>query len=245
MTAWVAEHGVPLLLQVAATLPDTIVTKQVQTDPGWFSKFTSIASGLMTIALLVLTVFLVPAAYNFRHTHKKISKLLDQVYGDVQPVMRHAASVADNLDYITTAIRVDVQQLTRTVATANEQLLRAVRETEERVADFHALLDVVQSEAEDVFVSTASTVRGVRAGARSLLSERERARLQSDEAEVLDDEADELLAEGGDEDELADALHATDTLDDLEALDGYDRATPPDGWTDARPRIRPRDPRRG
>ena len=46
------------------------------------------------------------------------------------------------------------------LATANEQLMKAVRETEQRVADFHALLDVVQSEAEDVFVSTASTVRG-------------------------------------------------------------------------------------
>ena len=126
MTAWVAEHGLPLLLQAAAALPDTIVTKQVETDPGWFSKFTSIASGIMTIALTVLTIFLVPAAYNFRHTHKKISRLLDQVYGDVQPVMRHAANVTDNLDYITTAIRVDVQQLTRTVATANEQLLKAV-----------------------------------------------------------------------------------------------------------------------
>ena len=238
MTAWVAEQGLTLLLQAAATLPDTIVTKQVQTDPGWFSKFTSIASGIMTIALTVLTIFLVPAAYRFRHTHAKIAKLLDQVYGDVQPVMRHAANVTDNLDYITTAIRVDVQQLTRTVSTANEQLMRAVRETEQRVADFHALLDVVQSEAEDVFVSTASTVRGVRAGARSLMHERDRQRLVSDEEDALDDEADELLAEGGDN-ELAD-LAALDTLDDLEEDDGYDRATPPDGWPEPRPRIRPR-----
>ena len=239
MTAWVAEHGLPLLLQAAAALPDTIVTKQVQTDPGWFSKFTSIASGIMTIALTVLTIFLVPAAYRFRHTHAKISKLLDQVYGDVQPVMRHAANVTDNLDYITTAIRVDVQQLTRTVATANEQLIRAVRDTEQRVADFHALLDVVQSEAEDVFVSTASTVRGVRAGARTLMDERKRARLHSEEADTLDDEADELLAEGGDDPELA-ALDAADPLDDLEEDDGYDRATPSDGWPEPRPRIRPR-----
>ena len=238
MTAWVAEQGLTLLLQAAATLPDTIVTKQVETDPGWFSKFTSIASGIMTIALTVLTIFLVPAAYRFRHTHSRISKLLDQVYGDVQPVMRHAASVTDNLDYITTAIRVDVQQLTRTVSTANEQLLKAVRETEQRVADFHALLDVVQSEAEDVFVSTASTVRGVRAGARSLMSERDRERLVSEEEDALDDEADELLAEG--DDELADAFEAADTLDDLEEDDGYDRPTPPDRWPEPRPRIRPR-----
>ena len=244
MTAWVAEHGLPLLLQAAAALPDTIVTKQVETDPGWFSKFTSIASGVMTIALTVLTIFLVPAAYNFRHTHKKISKLLDQVYGDVQPVMRHAANVTDNLDYITTAIRVDVQQLTRTVATANEQLMKAVRDTEQRVADFHALLDVVQTEAEDVFVSTASTVRGVRAGTRALLDERERERMVSDEAEALDDEADELLAEGGDDPELA-MLEAHDTMIDLEEDHGYDRASPSDGWSEPRPRIRPRDPRRG
>ncbi len=41
---------------------------------------------------------------------------------------------------------------------------------EERIEEFNALMEVVQGEAEDIFLDTASTVRGVRAGARSIAS---------------------------------------------------------------------------
>jgi hypothetical protein len=37
---------------------------------------------------------------------------------------------------------------------------------EERIEEFNALMEVVQSEAEDIFIDTAATVRGVREGVR-------------------------------------------------------------------------------
>jgi hypothetical protein len=45
---------------------------------------------------------------------------------------------------------------------------------EERIEEFNALIEVVQGEAEDIFLDTASTVRGVREGARSITSGRRR-----------------------------------------------------------------------
>ncbi|MFL5583210.1 MAG: hypothetical protein ACJ8AO_22815 [Gemmatimonadaceae bacterium] len=164
MSALLADAG-GWLLQAAAALPDTIITKQVAVERSWFEKVTSVASGLMTISILVLTAALVPAAINFRNSYKKINDLMDRIYGDINPLMRHASSVADNLDYITTSIRVDVQQVNQTIATANQKLMEAVELTERRLNEFNALLGVVQQEAEDVFVSTASTIRGVRTGA--------------------------------------------------------------------------------
>jgi hypothetical protein len=154
------------LLQQAAALPDTIVTKAA--DPGFFAKVAAVASTLMTIALLVLAVSLTPAAWNFRNSYKKWNQLLDRVYGDINPIMRHASSIADNVDYITTSIRTDIQQVNATVAAANQRLTQAVAVTEERLSQFSALLEVVQQEAEQIFVSTASAARGVRAGAASL-----------------------------------------------------------------------------
>jgi uncharacterized protein YoxC len=154
------------LLQQTTVMPDTIVTKAA--DAGWFETVTAVASGLMTIALLVLAVFLVPAAYNFRNSHKKMNQLLERVYGDVNPIMRHAHSIADNVDYITTSIRTDVQQVNATVAAANQRIHQAISVTEERLARFNALLEVVQTEAEQLFVSTAAAARGVRAGAATL-----------------------------------------------------------------------------
>ena len=220
MSAWLADVG-GLLLQAAAALPDTIVTKQVATERSWFEKVTSVASGLMTISILVLTAALVPAAINFRNSYKKINDLMDRIYGDINPLMRHASSVADNLDYITTSIRVDVQQVNQTIATANQKLMEAVELTERRLNEFNALLGVVQQEAEDVFVSTAATIRGVRTGAatfdRESLGGGRAAVLPA--ADELDDEED--LDELGEDEELAD-----DGTDDLGTFGEFDDAAP-------------------
>src|SRR5438046_9751816 len=97
-----ARAGAWLLVQ-AAQFPDTVLMRQVGQERGWFEKVTAVASGLMTVALLVLTVALVPAAWNFRKSYAKISDLLDRVYGDINPLMGHASPIRDNLHPIPTA----------------------------------------------------------------------------------------------------------------------------------------------
>ena len=156
------------LLQQAATFPDTVVMKTVAVERGWFETVTGIASGVMTLTLLGLSIFLAPAAWSFWRTFRKVRDMLDKVYADVQPLARHASNIADNLDYITTSIRTDVQQVNATIASANRRLNQAVELTEGRLNEFNALLHVVQQEAEQAFVSTAAAVRGVRTGAATL-----------------------------------------------------------------------------
>ena len=165
-------RGAELLLQTAArTIPDTLYTKQIAAAPSTFEKVTSIASGLLTITIMVLAVALVPAAWNFRKSYKKVSDLLDKIYGDINPLMRHASAIADNVDYISTAIRVDVQQVSQTVAAVNQRLQQAVGAAEDRINQLNALLEVVQEEAESAFVTTASTIRGVKKGINQALDE--------------------------------------------------------------------------
>lgn len=161
MPLWIADAGA---FALQASLPDTIVTINAEPPAGIFDRITGIASGLMSIALLVLTVFLVPAAYNFRKSYQRVTQLLDRLYADINPIVKHASTISDNVDYITTSIRVDVQQVNRTIAEANRRMLQALELSERRLHDFNALLEVVQREAENAFVATASTLRGVRAG---------------------------------------------------------------------------------
>ena len=185
MTGWFTS-GAELLLQVARTLPDTIYTKAVVAEPGLWDKVISIASGVMTITVIILTVALVPAAWNFRKSYKKVSDMLDKVYGDINPLMRHASAIADNVDYITTSIRVDVQQVSQTVAAVNQRLQEAIESAEDRMNQLNALLDVVQEEAESAFVTTASTIRGVQTGINQAF----------DEEELIDGDYDESRADG-------------------------------------------------
>jgi uncharacterized protein YoxC len=209
MTVSFAHAGAWLLLQ-AAQHRDTVLMRVVGQERGWFETVTSIASGLMSLTLLVLTAVLVPAAWNFRKSYKKVSELLDRIYGDVNPLMRHASAIADNVNYITTSIRTDVQQVNATIATANQRLQQALALTEQRLAEFNALLEVVQEEAESMFVATAATVRGVRTGAAALHHE--------------DDE----------EHAFSGALPTSEELED-----GYDDPDAPQAGP-TRPRVRPR-----
>ena len=190
MTAGLARLAFELLQQGATVLPDTIVTKQVAVEQGAFAKVAGVAQGLMTIAILVLTVALVPAAWNFRNSYKRINELIDRFYGDIGPLVRNANTIADNVNYITTAVRVDVQQFNQTVALANERLTAAVKTAEQRLTELDALMRIVQREAEDAFVSTASTLRGVRAGATTLRDE-----VEGDVAGVDEYEDDDALDE--------------------------------------------------
>ena len=185
MSGWIIS-GAELLQQVARTLPDTIYTKQVVAEPGLWEKIISIASGVMTITVIILTVALVPAAWNFRKSYKKVSDMLDKIYGDVNPLMRHASAIADNVDYITTSIRVDVQQVSQTVAAVTQRLQDAVSGAEDRMKQLNALLDVVQEEAESAFVTTASTIRGVQTGINQAF----------DQEDLFDGDYDESGADG-------------------------------------------------
>jgi uncharacterized protein YoxC len=185
MSGWIFSSA-ELLQQVARTLPDTIYTKQVIAEPGLWAKITSVASGVMTITVIILTVALVPAAWNFRKSYKKVSDMLDKIYGDVNPLMRHASAIADNVDYITTSIRVDVQQVSQTVAAVNQRLQDALAGAEDRMKQLNALLDVVQEEAESAFVTTASTIRGVQTGINQAF----------DEEDLFDGDYDESGADG-------------------------------------------------
>ena len=215
MTELITRSGM-WLLQQAAALPDTSVIKTAaQRD--WFETVTGLASGILTLTILALTIFLAPAAWSFWRTFRKVRVLLDRVYADITPLTRHASNIADNLDYITTSIRTDVQQVNATIASANRRLHQAVELTETRLNEFNALLQVVQQEAEQAFVSTAAAVRGVRTGAATL---------------------------GGMEDDDADGLDGgIDDGDDSESDEDSIR-TNERGGTTARPRLRPRRSRR-
>jgi uncharacterized protein YoxC len=227
MIVSIAEVATWLALQ-APVAAETTLVRQVGSEPSLLDQVTSIATTVLTVAFLVLTVALVPAAWNFRKSYARINELLDRVYGDINPIMRHTSSIADNVNYITTSIRVDVQQINQTIASANARLTQAIEMTEDRLREVNALLTVVQEEAEDMFVSTASAMRGVRAGASALRDGTRPPAPDGDvRAEALDEEYD-----------------AYEDLQDDEVTDGNDDTTRlPADDEPARPRIRPRGSR--
>ena len=157
----------PALVQAPA---DTVVA--VQAYPGGaagvFAIIRDIATIIIALALLATVVALAAIALIAKKLVGKVGGLLDKVQDGVDPVLKHARDVGDNVNYVTTAIRVDVQQLNKTIANANQRVNEVVVVAEERINELNGLIKVVQEEAEDIFIDTASTVRGIRAGADAL-----------------------------------------------------------------------------
>lgn len=110
------------------------------------------AVGVVALVVLLLQV-------------RRIGKDLSRQSG---PLLDRGKVIAANLEYISATVRTDVEHLNTSVKALSDRLQHASDRMEERIEDFNALMEVVQGEAEGMFLDTAATVRGLKAGARSL-----------------------------------------------------------------------------
>lgn len=143
---------------------------QTSAAGGWLGVLLSIAIVVLTVLLLVLVVVLVPTLLSLRKTMEESQKLVALLSRETGPISQRINRVADNLDYITTAVRADLHQLSRTLQDANARLGDAIDASELRVREFGALAGFAQEEAERAVVSAAAALRGVRAGAAAFTS---------------------------------------------------------------------------
>lgn len=152
----------------------TLAIVQVRPDTGpdtlerWVAILSGIATIVIALALIAIFMAIIPLALSARRAQRRVGTLLDGLQESARPIMAHAESVADNVDFMSTAVRADVERLKRTIDAAQDRLERAAEGAEERISRFNSLLDLVQEEAESLFIGTASTVRGMRAGAQKL-----------------------------------------------------------------------------
>lgn len=131
-----------------------------------------IASIVIAVAVLVVVTL---AGALFVRINRILGELRLGVRQNLGPVSDRARSISDNVEFITQVLRSDVESLNASVRALSDRLTLASERMEERVEEFNALIEVVQGEAEGLFLDTASTVRGVREGARSIAGGESRA----------------------------------------------------------------------
>jgi uncharacterized protein YoxC len=120
------------------------------------------------ISMVVVAATIVLLALVLAALLLKTYRLLAEVRQHIAPVTERTRGIAENVEHITRSLRDDVDRVTESVQSFTDRLKLASDRMEERIGDFNALMEVVQEEAEGVFIDTAATVRGVRAGTRSL-----------------------------------------------------------------------------
>ncbi len=186
------------MLQAVATLPDTVVARQL-VERGWFDQLTHVASGVLTLVLLLLVLLVFPAAWYVRRRFMQLTAVLDGLRQDFAPVIERTRGVMQNAEEISITVRGDVERLSETVERFDAQLREIADITGERVRDFDVLLGAVQDEAEDLFLTTASAARGIRAGMRALRGHQarraRRAELEAQEDRAVEEDEERSVAD--------------------------------------------------
>ncbi len=216
-----AHLGVTLLQSTVARLGDTLVVKQLPPDRGVLDQILVFSTAFIMLCLVAMVVMLVIAAMKMRGVAQKTTQALNKVYADLGPIIKTTGSIAENVNAMSASIRKDVDKVSATVTAANDQVRQTIAMTEKRINELNALLSVVQSEAERLFISTASTMRGVQTGAASFGAGRRGG---------MDFASDELDA--------ADPAEEIEILEEDDGDDGSTEPTPP--ALPAAPRVRPR-----
>lgn len=119
---------------------------------------------LLCLVVLVGIFLALPTLKRLGKILTRLDRALERSEGRLEPALERLSSAADNVDYVTTALRSDVESMGDTVDQAAASTRRMLRMAEERASEIHGFLDVVQEEAEETFFTTASLLRALRGG---------------------------------------------------------------------------------
>jgi methyl-accepting chemotaxis protein len=147
-----------------STTAVTPVTQMVEQTSGIILA-SNVADVVIAVAILVMTLL---ALILFARVNAILKDVRKAAHQNLGPVSDRARAISDNVEFITQSLRTDVEKLNTSVRALTDRLQLASDRMEERIEEFNALMEVVQGEAEEVFLDTVSTVRGVREGARTI-----------------------------------------------------------------------------
>lgn len=127
---------------------------------------------VMTLIGLALIAVVVVVLLQLR----SLRRLLDELRPRLAPLIDRATHVTSDVAGATDNVRRKVDDVLHTVEELRRSLDRARKAVEERAASFGAVLDVVQTEAEELMLDAAATARGVHETARVLREPQDRHR---------------------------------------------------------------------
>ena len=148
------------ILAMPLQTADTVVMLHARDALGTTALVTSLVVLAMFLAVLVVFVF------ELRKVHVTLKRFSGHFQKRLDPILERGLEVTANMESISSVVRVDVQRVSESVRSLSDRLQNASDRMEERIQEFNALMEVVQEEAEDVFIGSAATARGVREGAR-------------------------------------------------------------------------------
>lgn len=121
---------------------------------------------VLALTLLAALAYVFPSVRRLQRLLPRLERLVRKLDRRAEPILVHLERSADNVEYVSTALRADVESIGEAVERGTRSVHRMLRMAEERASEINGFLEVVQEEAEETFVSTASALRAIRGGNR-------------------------------------------------------------------------------
>ena len=150
----------------------------VQSDAAIAHQLEKIATAQVTIAVLIALMALtmigvaIGALLELRRHSRKLDRNLALLAPRLDPILISLARIADDAQDVSGALKYRINNVLDTVDDLNERLREGADSVEKRVRQLGTVVDVVQTEAEDILLDAASTARGVHTAAQVLRSGR-------------------------------------------------------------------------
>ena len=140
---------------------DTVVVALAR--GGLESATTWVTIGL-ALAVAGVLVVMVLVLLEVRRLSREWSGFLAATGTSVEPLVRHATGAARNLDQAAQAVRGEVERAAGALGGIAAGLEDAALQVRTRLADLSALLDLIQSEAEEGVLDATAKLRALRRG---------------------------------------------------------------------------------
>lgn len=142
-----------------AVAPDTVVTVPARDV---YDLVFGLAAGTFVLLLLVLIATLLGILFQVRGAIRSLDRARSEFFRD--EAVENLRKTAGHVESMANSLRGETERMSSSIAKVSDQVTLASRRMEERIEEFNALMEVVQEEAEEVFLDTASSARGVRRG---------------------------------------------------------------------------------
>lgn len=169
---------------------------QAQVDPALYDVLENIAAAQLVMAVVMVVVGIIVLGgallvlVEFRSLRRLLRDMLvtmEELRPRVGPLLAQLQSLTADASAMTGDLRRRTDNLLFTIEDVNRSVKRGAAALEERAERFGAVLDVVQTEAEELLLDAAATAHGVQETARVLRQPGPRVRTRREPRDVGED----------------------------------------------------------
>lgn len=157
-----------MLLQQLATAADTIFVRQVPPVRTTFEQVAFVASGLVSVLLLVLLVVLLLSLGAMRKRAEEMRHKLDELLAQLRPMTDDAKATYQEVREVVQDVKEMVDDSRATVKDVNQRVRQSVVGLTDRVDRLGALIGRVNDTAESMATIASTTMGGIKLGARAM-----------------------------------------------------------------------------